>query len=175
MVSDGIILLMNINSFHEKILGVATEFSEICLVYLFGSQVTGNVGPLSDIDLGVLVEHESMNMELQSHLAHAFVKAFGTERIDLVMLNIAPIELAFNVIAQGRLLYKRSQAEKVEYEATVMSLYYDYLPILRTQRIEILRGDQYGKRIQRYREALERTERTLREIAASQDETTPGV
>jgi hypothetical protein len=88
------------------------------------------------------------------------------------LLNNAPVELAFSVIAQGVLLYQQSQAEQVEYEANVMSMYYDYLPILRAQRIEIFRGDSHGKRIHRYREALERTERTLREIATSQDEIT---
>jgi predicted nucleotidyltransferase len=150
---------------------VVAEFAEISLVYLFGSQVTDNVGPLSDIDLGILVDHSVLSTELQIRLAHEFASALGTDQIDIVLLNRTPVELAFSVIAQGELLYERSLAEKVEYEATVMSRYYDYLPILRAQREDILRGDSDGKRVQWYREALERTERTLREIAASKSET----
>ena len=166
---------MEILILQEKILKVSSDYPEISLVYLFGSQVTGGIGPLSDIDLGVLIEHEAVSMELQARLAHEYARALGTERIDVVLLNKAPVELAFSVIALGTLIYKRSQAEKVEYEATVMSMYYDYLPILRKQREDILRGDRNGKRVQRYREALGRTERTLREIATSQAKTTPDI
>jgi predicted nucleotidyltransferase len=166
---------MNIDLIQDKVLNVVAAFSEISLVYLFGSQVTGNIGPLSDIDLGVVVDHAAMSMELQARLAHEFGRSLGTDRIDVVLLNRAPVELVFSVIAQGVLLYERSLAEKVEYEATVMSRYYDYLPILRAQREDILRGDPDGKRVQRYREALERTERTLREIAGSKDETAPDI
>jgi predicted nucleotidyltransferase len=147
---------MEILIVQEKILKVSSDFPEISLVYLFGSQVTGGIGPLSDIDLGVLVEHEAVSMELQARLTHEYTRVLGMERIDVVLLNKAPVELAFSVIGQGKLIYKRSRAEKVEYEATVMSLYYDYLPILRKQREDILRGDQNGKRVQRYREALGR-------------------
>jgi hypothetical protein len=53
-----------------------------------------------------------------------------------------------------------------------MSLYGDYLPILREQRRNILEDTGYDTRIQRYRAALGRTERTLREIRATQGEDT---
>jgi hypothetical protein len=84
------------------------------------------------------------------------------------MLNRAPVELAYAVIAQGKLLYERDIATREEYEADVMSRYGDYLPVLRAQRDDILRGEGYAHRIYRYRAALGRTERTLGEIAATQ-------
>jgi predicted nucleotidyltransferase len=65
LIENGKILLMDINFFREKILGVTGDFPEISLIYLFGSQMTGNVGPLSDFDVGILVEHETACMELQ--------------------------------------------------------------------------------------------------------------
>jgi hypothetical protein len=65
----------------------------------------------------------------------------------LVLLNRAPIELAFAVIAEGELLFERDVATRVEYEARIMSLYGDYLPILREQRRDILEDKGYDTRV----------------------------
>lgn len=61
-----------------------------------------------------------------------------TMAVDIVLLNRASVELAYAVIAQRRLLYSRSIAEQVGFEAKVLSLYVDDLPILRRQRQEII-------------------------------------
>jgi len=90
-----------------------------------------------------------------------------TDRIDVVHLNEAPIELAYAIIARGALLMRRDLATQVEAEAYILGRYGDYLPILRAQRRDILKGDDYEKRVRRYREALGRTRRTLSEIASA--------
>ena len=77
------------------------------------------------------------------------------------------MELAYAVIAQGQVIYQISLEERVEYEARIMGLYGDFLPVLRAQRKAILQGGERAARIQWYRAALERTERTLSEIAAA--------
>jgi predicted nucleotidyltransferase len=138
---------------------------QVSLAYLFGSQASGAIGPLSDYDLGVLVEQPSA--DLRYRLSYALSRVLGTDRIDLVLLNNAPIELAYAIIAQGRLLYERSLAARVEYEAQVLSCYGDYVPVLRQQRQDILEGRRHETRVQRYREALGRTERTLAAIGTS--------
>jgi predicted nucleotidyltransferase len=138
---------------------------QVSLAYLFGSQASGATGPLSDYDLGVLVERSFV--DLRYRLSHKVSQALGTDRIDLVLLNEAPVELAYAIIAQGRLLYQRSLAARVEFEARVLSCYGDYLPILRQQRQDILEGGRHETRVQRYREALGRTERTLAAIGAT--------
>ena len=150
------------------IVSALTEVSEVNLAYLFGSQVEGDVGPLSDYDLGVLLDHATPWPQIRGQLNHSLIDVLDTARIDLVLLNEAPVELAYAVIAQGKLLYQRDVATRVEYEARVMSLYGDYLPILRAQRRDILRGQGHGTRVQRYRAALGRTERTLSEVRSTQ-------
>ena len=142
--------------------------NQILLAYLFGSQADGTAGPQSDYDIGLLVRQPSL--ALQARLAHEIGIILGTDRVDVVFLNRAPVELAYAVIAQGQLLYQRSVAERVEFEAKVLSLYGDYLPILRRQREEILKDVGKETQIQRYREALGRTARTLAEIRANQPE-----
>ena len=135
------------------------EDKEILLAYLFGSQAEGTAGPQSDYDIALLVRQPSL--ALQARLAHEIGIILGKDRADVVFLNRAPVELAYAVIVQGQLLCQRSVAERVEFEAKVLSLYADYLPILRRQREEILQDVGKEARVQRYREALGRTERTL--------------
>ena len=152
----------------ESLCNYLASEPQVSLAYLFGSQVSGAIGPLSDYDLGVLVERPSA--ELRYRLSHNTGRLMDTNRVDLVLLNEAPVELAFAIIAQGRLLYQRSLAARVEFEASVLSRYGDYVPILRQQRQDILQGRRHETRVHRYREALGRTERTLATIRASQSD-----
>ena len=143
------------------IAGVAATYVQVRLVYLFGSQVRGETGPLSDVDLGVLLAPGEPVARNREQLAPLFSAALEGAPVDLIILNQAPIELAYAVIAQGKFLYQREPAERVEYEADVLSRYGDYLPFLRAQRQDILEGAGDERRVQRYREALGRTQRAL--------------
>ena len=144
------------------------KLESVRLVYLFGSRVEGTPGPTSDYDLGVLVDPACDGHRIQARLAHELARALDTHHVDVVLLKRAPIELAYAVVAQGQLLYERDAATRVEYEAAVLSRYGDYLPVLRAQRDDILRGGEHVRRVHRYRAALGRTERTLEQIAAAQ-------
>ena len=165
--------LMQANTKKEKLrkalIEILDDMPEINLVYLFGSQVEESAGPLSDYDLGVLIERNQDGPQVRSQLSIELAQSIKAESFDIVLLNRAPIELAYAVIAYGELLYQQDDATRVEYEARVMGLYFDYLPVLRSQRSDILKGGEYGSRIQRYREAFRRTERTLGQIRTSQE------
>jgi len=140
------------------------------LLYLFGSRARGCADPASDYDLAVLLDDVHDTPAFIARLGHELARLLDTERLDLLSLRHAPIELAYAVIAEGKLLYQRDLATRVEYEAEVLSRYGDYLPVLRAQREDILRGGTHAIRVQWYRAALERTERTLSQIRALQDE-----
>lgn len=156
--------------FDSRINDVLVTHPELRLVYLFGSQVDGRTGPRSDYDFGVLAGDVQGAPALRARLAHELGGVAGTARVDVVMLNQAPIELAYAVIAQGRLIFQQDEATRVEFEARVMGLYGDYLPVLRAQRRDIYRGGEHAARVRRYREALRRTEREISQIRASQGE-----
>ena len=87
-----------------------------------------------------------------------------TDRVDLVVLNYAPIELRYNVIVTGVVIYEQNPAVRVDFEANTLSRYGDYLPVLRRQRKEILEEHENEAGIQRYREALGETQRLLKKI-----------
>jgi predicted nucleotidyltransferase len=159
---------MNTQTLRDELPDVLSDLKEVSLAYLFGSRVEGRLGPMSDYDLGVLIDRTAHEGQVQARLAHRLACALGADRVDVVLLNRAPIELAYAIIAQGEVLYQRDVAVRVEYEAQVMSRYGDYVPVLRALRDDIVRREDDGTRIHRYRAALGRTERTLGEIGAAQ-------
>ncbi len=155
----------------ERILPVRdylSKTSEVLLAYIFGSQATGKPGPISDYDFGILVR--SPSAEMRYRLSHDLAKILKTEQVDIIFLNRAPVELAYAVITQGQVIYQRTLAIRVEIEAQILSRYGDYLPILRTQRHDILKGGRYEAGVQRYRAAFRRTERTLAAIRATPEQ-----
>jgi len=159
---------MDVQALRNELSTILPSLEGMCLVYLFGSRVEGNLGPMSDYDLAILVDGTVDGRRVQAHLGHELARALQTDRVDVVLLNRASIELAYAIIAEGELLYEKDLATRVEYEATVLSRYGDYLPVLCRQRDEILQGDEHDRRVRRYRAALGRTERTLGQIAAPQ-------
>lgn len=160
------------NQDHEKLKAIFDDFAadlgDVLLAYLFGSRIDNTVGPLSDYDFGVFCDHTADQTTLRARLYHSLANELGTEAVDVIILNNAPIELAFSIVSYGHLLYERDVKTRVDYEARIMGLYFDYLPILRAARREIVGGTDHATRIQRYREAFRRTQRTLGEIRTTQ-------
>jgi hypothetical protein len=109
---------------------------------------------------------ESHPSILKYELAHELKIALKTDRVDLVVLNKAPIELRYAVIATSIVAYETNAEIRVEYEALTLSLYGDYLPVLRNQREDILKEGKDETGIQRYRAALGKTQRLLEQIRA---------
>ncbi len=135
----------------------------INLAYLFGSRACGTEGPISDYDIAILYS-KPQPTRLRFELEHELNNIILTDQVDLIVLNYAPIELRYAVIASGTILYEVSVEVRVEYEALILSLYGDYLPILRHQRQEILEESNDETGVQRYRTALGKTQHLLEKI-----------
>ncbi|MFO7878053.1 MAG: nucleotidyltransferase domain-containing protein, partial [Desulfovermiculus sp.] len=144
------------------------KYPRIALAYLFGSQVEGNIGPQSDYDFGILLDRDADKAAVRSSLASDLAKLLQSPRIDIVLLGNAPIDLSFAVISQGEILYERDIGARVDFEAKIMGLYFDYLPFLRRSRDDILKEDPYAARVLRYRKTLGRTQGTLEQIRTAE-------
>ncbi|MGI8925141.1 MAG: type VII toxin-antitoxin system MntA family adenylyltransferase antitoxin [Tepidiformaceae bacterium] len=148
---------------------------DVLLAYLFGSRAAERAHTGSDWDFAVYgaapLPYERQ-FEMQAELA---TLAGPGASIDLVCLRRAPIELQYNVVmARGR-LFERSVYHRVEYEATVYSLYFDELPRLRRQRADLIAGGNFERGVQRHRESLEATRRKLAEARGAARGEPPGV
>ena len=152
-----------------KIKKIFSQENNILLAYIFGSQSRGKIGPLSDYDFAILLSQKP-SFQYKYKLKNKLVNFLDTGQVDLVILNDAPVELKYKIIATGKIIYQKNSIVRTEFEADTLSKYFDYLPVLRAQKKEILKfkpkGEKYGDRIQRYRTALRKTEEMLNKIRA---------
>lgn len=111
---------------------------EIAAIYLFGSHAAGKEGPLSDLDVALLLDERQVRpqkffrfqMDLMGETAHACRRS----DVDLVLLNRATPLLAYEVIRAGRLLYERDHDARVAFEARTVQHYLDLEPFYRVSR-----------------------------------------
>jgi len=148
---------------------IFAEEKNILLTYLFGSQLRGKTGPLSDYDFAVFLSQKT-SFPFKYKLKNKLLSILDSKQVDLVILNDAPIELKYKIIATGKVIFQKNSIVRTEFEADTLSQYFDYLPVLRAQKKDILKvkskGEKYGDRIQRYRATLRKTEEMLNKIRA---------
>ena len=99
----------------------------IKLAYLFGSVAKGKEGKLSDVDIAVFLD-ESLNkkeiINLQLKVISELTSILKTDRVDLIVMNNAPLLLKYNIIRYGKIL-KDDKETKIKVESGVLSDYLD--------------------------------------------------
>ena len=118
----------------QAIIAVAKRYPAVLAVYLFGSRVSGEVGPLSDYDIAVYCDNSLVHgnggagsrTDLRLGLAADLGTALRSDRVDLVILNIvdAPA-LKYNIIVTGCLLFERNDS-RLLIEPRIMNEYFDF-------------------------------------------------
>lgn len=86
--------------------------------YLHGSRATGRYRPDSDIDVAAYFGDQHP----------ASFEVLLPPRVDLLILDDAPLELAGGVAARGRLLFDDDPVARVRWEAMTRKVYFDELP-----------------------------------------------
>jgi len=103
----------------------------VLAVYLFGSRAYGKPSKRSDYDVGILFREDySLDDLLDVTIALARGLDVDYDSLDVVALNDVRVELAFEVIAKGKLVYSASEEARVEFEVRVMREYIDLKPYL---------------------------------------------
>jgi len=101
---------------------------EVILVYIFGSQVKGNFSSLSDVDIALYLD-EKLNkkerFDLRLRLIVKVCDILSYRRVDLIILNDAPLRLYYNIIKEGVILYSRDELKRIHSEVKIMSNYLD--------------------------------------------------
>lgn len=99
-------------------------------VYLFGSQATGNVNAMSDIDVAVLFA-EGLSDSERFDLRLAYMSQVGrltgfADKAEVIDLGKVPLALQFSAIHPRQELYVRHPSRRTLFEAEVASRYFDY-------------------------------------------------
>jgi predicted nucleotidyltransferase len=134
-----------VNARYGPLVDALARDPRVRLAYAFGSAVHDQAGPLSDLDLGVLLTvRPSWDEEREFRARLTAVEP----RVDLVLLNDAPPVLRYEIITGGRCLFTRDEREQAEFEITSLSRFLDFQPVRRVQqeylraRVEERRGTQ---------------------------------
>jgi uncharacterized protein len=99
---------------------------EVRFAYLFGGLAAGRRGPLSDIDLAVYLADRSKSSRIKLKLLNNLIYILRTEEIDLVILNTAPLPLAYRIIKNKKILMDREPFFRHRYESLIIRKYLDF-------------------------------------------------
>ena len=111
---------------------IFNQYPEIRLVYLFGSRVRGDVGPLSDYDFAVYLENADKKrmFEIKFSLQAKLSRSLKTDNVDVVLLNIAGSpELKYNIIKEGKIIFEKKES-RITVEPKILNEYFDFHAIL---------------------------------------------
>lgn len=103
---------------------------DVVAAYLFGSQATAKARPESDVDSAVLLPEEDSfaRFKRRLRLIDAVSEVCGREA-DVIVLNDAPPLLQHQVLKEGRLIFERDKAARVEFEVRAGKIYADLKPM----------------------------------------------
>jgi len=116
----------------RKLFDIFGQYPEIKLVYLFGSRVVGEVGPISDYDFAIYLDTRDKKkiFDIKIELLNQLSLALKTDKVDLVVLNMTENpELKFNIIKEGKLIFER-EPFKLLIEPKILNEYFDFHTML---------------------------------------------
>jgi len=102
---------------------------DITAVFVFGSAAKGNLKPLSDLDLAVLLSDKLSKEDRKQKeldLTGTCNAIFQTDEIDLIILNDAPPRIAHHILKSGELLFLRNEMEYLDFSERIQRQYLDF-------------------------------------------------
>ena len=98
--------------------------SDIVFAYLFGGLLRDRRNPLSDVDLALYLK--SMKRLDPLTLFGKASQVLGTDEIDLVVLNSAPISLAGRILQKREVLIDKDPFLRHRYESRILREFFDF-------------------------------------------------
>jgi hypothetical protein len=143
--------LPSVETLADRLRAFCVGQDDVVAAYLFGSAVAGRPGPLSDVDVAVLLDAPETAVSgriagsRQADLSARLPAALRAPRVDVLILNSAPAALAFRVVGGGRVVVGGDSPARIRFEAALLRRYMDYLPLereyTRALRERVSRGE----------------------------------
>jgi predicted nucleotidyltransferase len=103
---------------------------DVVALYFFGSLSKGELKPLSDLDLALLLK-ANLNREKmfarQLDLMGIIAQELGTEEFDLIILNTAPLRFAHRILRDGKIIFVKDPQQLGDFREGVVKKYIDFL------------------------------------------------
>jgi len=101
----------------------------VAVAYLFGSRAEGTARPSSDHDVAVLFADARPALDATVRLGADLAAVLGTD-VDVVDLDLAPLELRGRVAERGRLLHSSDEARRVRFEVDARLRWIEFRPVV---------------------------------------------
>jgi len=117
--------------------------SFVIAVYIFGSRAIGSMKKGSDLDIAFLMDEVEYCKDPFLAISPVYMSAaqIGEEfdiQTDVTILNASSIEMAFEILTTGRCIFETNIDRRLEYEAKIRGMYYDFKPFLEELRSKSL-------------------------------------
>jgi len=110
-----------------RTLGPALEkCSGVVFAYLFGGAAEGRLRPLSDVDVAVYLESTRDPVEGRLDVIGAVTRHLGTEEVDVVVLNTAPISLTGRILQTRQVICDRDPFRRHRFESRALREFFDF-------------------------------------------------
>jgi hypothetical protein len=129
MIRDNVKLPNDVLTKVPSLIDSLTGAMEVAALYSFGSLAKNKLGPLSDLDFGILLSYQMAKKESidkQLELVGAFTESLKTEEVDLVFMNHAPLNVAFQILKTGKLLLCNDIRSLIDFREKVVRSYLDF-------------------------------------------------
>ncbi len=120
----------------KKLNNIFGKYPDLKLVYLFGSQVSGKTGPLSDYDFAFYIKGDKKKAYYTSFKIEGEIsKVLSTDTSDTVILNHTDSpELKYSIIKDGKIFYE-VEPYKLLTEPKILNEYFDFRYLLRKYQL----------------------------------------
>ena len=118
--------MLNLDKMIDKLPILLEAIPEIQTVFLFGSYSTIYQTQFSDIDFAVKY-NRAQSLRDEAALINKLTIALGTDQVDLLNLDKAPLAMRFSVISEGRIIYERDPIATCDFIESVIKHYQDYV------------------------------------------------
>lgn len=105
---------------------IARASRDVDFAYLFGSAASGRLTARSDVDVAIHVAGGADGQSARLDVARALSAHLGTDAVDLVVLNTAPLSLAGRILAGRRVVLDRAPFIRHCYESRIARLFHDF-------------------------------------------------
>jgi len=135
------------------------KYPAVQFAYLFGSQATGEVTPMSDVDIAVYLNDDlasAKQFKLQLHLIGVLCQILQRNDVELAILNDEDIVLCYEVLNNGKLILCRNDETRIEFFVRTIREYFDTEPLrafFREKMKQQIREGTFFEQPQRYAEA----------------------
>jgi predicted nucleotidyltransferase len=117
---------VDVNCRISRLNGLFDRNEQVSFAYLFGGLAQGAAKPLSDIDIALFLAPGVSVVNAKLDLLGELTELLGTDEIDLVILNTAPISLAGRILEKRRVISDKQPFLRHVFESRVMREFFDF-------------------------------------------------